>query len=56
MQKTEVPNHFPDDQLNCNKYLLELEMSSHKRRAGIHLSSELKYARRTDLEKYHINV
>ena len=45
MQETEVLNDFPEDQLNCNGYTLELEQSSHKRRAGVYLSTALKYIR-----------
>ena len=56
LQETEVPNNYPEDQLNCNKYLLELEMSSQKRRAGIYLSSDLNYVRRIDLEKADCHI
>ena len=51
MQETEVLNDFPEDQLNYNGYTLELEQSIHKRRAGIYLSTTLKYIRRSDLER-----
>ena len=44
------------NQLNCNNFVLELETSSYKRRAGIYLSSELNYSRRNDLEKNDCHI
>ena len=41
LQETEIPNGFPENNLNCGGYKLELETNSSKKRAGIYIKSEM---------------
>ena len=58
LQETEIPKNFPEKILDCGGFQLELELNKEKRRAGIYLSTNLKYVRRNDLQKedYHIVI
>ena len=51
IQETEIPMNFPEEVLNCNEYVLELELNNLKKRSGIYIKKNIKYQRRNDLEK-----
>ena len=55
LQETEIPVNFPEKQLNCGGFTLELELDSDKKRARIYLKNDLKYLRRGDLERKKSN-
>ena len=38
LQETEVDKGFPEEILNCNNYVMELEMNSNKKRVGIYIA------------------
>ena len=58
LQETEVPQNYPENNLNCNGFLLELEQCENKMRSGIYISKGINYTRRYDLEKkgHHIVI
>ena len=58
LQETEIPINYPEDILDCNNYILELELNTLKKRSGIYVRKDTKYVRRKDLEKenYHIVI
>ncbi len=58
VQETEIPINYPEEILDCNDYILELELNNLKKRAGIYIRKNVKYVRRKDLERenYHIVV
>ena len=56
LQEAEVQMNFPEKMLNCAGFTLELEANTFKKRARIYLKKELKYTRRTDLEKENFHV
>ena len=56
LQETEIPMNFPEDILNCNNYVLELEQNTEKKRAGIYIRKDVKYVRRTDLERENFHI
>ena len=48
--------NFPEEVLNCNEYVLELELNNLKKRSGIYIKKNIKYQRRNDLEKENCHV
>ena len=58
VQETEIPRNYPEEILDRNNYILELELNGVKKRAGIYIRKDTKYIRRKDLEKenHHIVV
>ena len=56
IQETGVLQGYPEELLNCNNFVLELEMNDTKKRTGIYLNKNLKYKRRRDLEKINMHV
>ena len=56
LQETKIPMNFPEDVLNCNNYVIELEQNSLKKRAGIFIHKDVKYVRRKDLEKVNCHI
>ena len=56
LQETEIPMNYPEEILNCDDYLLELEQNDDKKRVGIYISKNLKYERRYDLEKLNCHI
>ena len=56
LQETEIIDGFPVEILNCNDYVLELEMNKTKKRTGIYLHKDLKYRRRKDLERENTHI
>ena len=50
LQEIEVINNFPVSLLNCNNYVIEIELANEKRRTGIYLRKDVSYTRRHDLE------
>ena len=42
MQETEIQRDFPEDILNCNDYIIELEQNNLKKRVGIYRQSPVK--------------
>ena len=51
VQETEIPLNYPEGDLNCNDYILELERNNQKKSAAIYVRKNVKYVRREDLEK-----
>ena len=56
LQETEIGDNFPENVLNFGGYNIELESNSEKKRTGIYLRSDIKYKRRSDLEKSDMHV
>ena len=56
LQETEIPANYPENILNYNDYVLELESSASKKRAGIYLEKNIVYKRRGDLEKNNCHI
>ena len=56
LQETEVQLNYPEGVLNCGGFTLELELNKFKKRVGIYLMNDIKYKRRTDLEKENFHV
>ena len=58
LQETEVPVNYPENTLNCNGFVLELESNEEKKRAGIYILQGTNYKRRLDLEMkgHHIVI
>ena len=58
VQETEIPTDYPEEILDCNGYILELELNNQKKRSGIYVRKNVNYVRRKDLEKenYHIVI
>ena len=58
LQETEIDVNFPEAELSCKNFNLELEENSSKRRVGIYLNTTINYVRRKDLElpDHHIVV
>ena len=56
IQETEIEQGFPEEVLNCNGFVMELEMNDAKKRAGIYVHKNINYKRRRDLEKNNMHV
>ena len=56
LQETEIPMNFPEDVLNCNDYVIELEQNTVKKRVGIYIHKDTKYVRRKDLIDTNVTV
>ena len=56
LQETEIPLNYPENILNHNDYLLELEQNDDKKRVGIYISKDIKFKRRADLEKKNCHI
>ena len=56
VQETEIPQGYPEETLNCNKYVLELELNNYKKRTGIYSGERVKYLRRRDLERKNMHI
>ena len=56
LQETEINQGFPEEILNCNNYILELEMNTTKKGTGIYLNKNVKYIRRRDLERENMHI
>ena len=56
LQETEIPSGFPENILNCGGFTIEIEKNSEKKRAGIYISSDINYTRRSDLELENMHV
>ena len=52
----ETDQGFPIGVLNCNNYILELEMNDYKMRTGIYLNKNVNYKRRRDLERKNVHI
>ena len=48
--------NYPEDILNCNNYVIELEQNTLKKRAGIYIRKDVRYIRRSDLEKVNCHI
>ena len=38
VQETEIPINYPEEILDCNNYILELELNEVKKRSGIYIT------------------
>ena len=56
LQETEIPMNCPEEVLDCNNYVVELEQNTEKKRAGIYIQKNTKYVRRFDLEKVNCHI
>ena len=56
LQETEINTGFPEEILNCNGYVLELEKNDTKKRTGIYIHKDLKYKKRFDLECDNMHI
>ena len=56
LQETEIPMNFPENELNCNGYNLEVEANIEKKRAGFFIIKDITYVRRKDLEKENCHM
>ena len=56
LQETEIDVNFPEKVLNCSGFNIELETNTVKKRTGIYLRTDVKYNRRTDLEKNDMHI
>ena len=56
IQEADIPKNFLEENLNCNNFVLELEMNNDKKRSGIYLSKNIKYKWRKDLEKENMHI
>ena len=43
IRETDIPMNFPENVLDFNNYVLELELNSLKKRSGIYIRKDIKY-------------